>query len=179
MEIAGLLERIGPSFIHLTDLDVIPLHDEGESREVSSGSGGPIVERPIDPAREQFLQSQRGARFEFANRNIGFKGYKGVVFDKFIYLENPFKGNAAFVIDLPERIDFEAIEKELAVNAGDGAKVSKDEIREEVLRRYWEPISTKAKTRKELVALGAERFVHTPETWQENIREAIESRINQ
>lgn len=177
LEIAGLLERIGPSFIHLTDLDVIPLHDEGESREVSFGPNGPTTERPIDPAREQFLQSQRGARFEFANRNIGFKGYKGVVFDKFIYLENPFKGNAAFVIDLPERIDFEAIEKELAVNAGDGTKVSKDKVREEVLKRYWEPISAKAKTRKELVALGAERFVHTPETWQENIRQAIESRI--
>ena len=179
LEIAGLLERIGPSFIHLTDLDVIPLHDEGESREDSFGPKGPPIERPIDPAREQFLQSQRGAKFEFANRNIGFKGYKGVVFDKFIYLENPFKGNAAFVIDLPEKIDFEAIEKELAVNAGEGTKVSKDDIREEVLRRYWEPISEKAKTRKELVSLGAERFIHTPETWQENIREAIETRINQ
>lgn len=179
LEIAGLLERIGPSFIHLTDLDVIPLQDEGESRGIGGGPKGPPIERPIDPTREQFLQSQRGAKFEFANRNIGFKGYKGVVFPKFIYLENPFKGNAAFVMDLPKEIDFEIIEKELAVKAGEGAKVSKDDIREAVLQRYWEPISEKAKTRKELVALGAERFVHTPETWQENIRQAIESRMNQ
>ena len=98
------------------------------------------------------------------------------MFDKFIYLENPYKDNAAFIVDLPEQINFEAIEKELAVSAGEGVKVSKDDIREEILRRYWEPISDKAKTRKELVALGAQRFVHTPETWQENIRQAIESR---
>lgn len=181
LEIAGLLERIGPSFIHLTDLDVIPLQDEGESREASSGPRGPSIEKPIDPAREQFLQSQRGARFEFANRDIGFKGYKGLLFDKFIYLENPYKDNAAFMVDLPERIDFEIIEKELIAKkseADEELKVSKDEIRKEVLRRYWEPISKKAKTRKELVALGAQRFVHTPETWQENIRKAIESRMN-
>ena len=77
---------------------------------------------------------------------------------------------------MPEEIDFEGIEKELMAVAGEGVKVSKDEIREVVLRRYWQPISEKAKTRKELVALGAQRFVHTPETWQDNIRQAIESR---
>ncbi len=179
LEIASLLERIGPSFIHLTDLDVIPLQDEGESREGSSGSKGPTVERPIDPEREQFLQSQRGAKFEFANRNIGFKGYKGLLFNKFIYLENPFKDNAAFILDLPEEVDFETVERELAMKkseAGGEAKVSKDEVREAVLERYWQPISEKAKTRKELVALGAQRFIHTPETWQDNIRQAIESR---
>ncbi len=174
-EIAGLLERINPAFIHLTDLDVIPLHDEGSEREpVQKTDGG--GERPIDPEREQFLQSQRGAMFEFANREIGFKGYKGLVFPTFIYLENPFKDNAAFIVDLPEKIDIEAIEKELAVKAGEGVKVSKDDIREAVLKRYWQPISEKAKTRKELVALGAQRFIHTPETWQDNIRQAIAER---
>ena len=178
LEIASLLERINPAFIHLTNLDVIPLQDEGESREIVGGPTGPSVERPIDPAREEFLQSQRGAKFEFANRDIGFKGYKGVVFPKFIYLENPFRGNAAFVIDLPEEIDFEAIEKELAVKVGEGVRVSKDDVRETVLERYWQPISDKAKTRKELVALGAQRFIHTPETWQENIGKAISERQN-
>ena len=179
LEMASLLERIGPSFIHLTNLDVLPLQDEGESREVSSGSKGVPIERPIDPTREKFLQSQRGAMFEFANRSIGFKGYKGLLFDKFIYLENPFRDNAAFIIDLPERVDLEAIEKELSAKkseAGEVSKVSKGELREAVLKRHWEPISEKAKTRKELMALGAQRFVHTPETWQENIRRAIAER---
>src|SRR3989344_1309139 len=152
LEIAGLLERIGPSFIHLTDLDVIPLQDEGESREGVPGPQGPPIEKPIDPAREQFLKAQRGARFEFANRKKGFRGYKGLLFDGFVYLENPFKDNAAFIVDFPERIDFEAIEKELA-------EVSKEDLREEVLRRYWKPISDQAQTRKELVALGAQRFI--------------------
>lgn len=179
LEIVGLLEVINPSFIHLTDLDVIPLQDEGDSREVLQGPKGPPIENPIDPAREQFLQSQRGARFEFANRNMGFKGYKGLLFDSFIYLENPYKNNAAFIVDLPEKIDLESIEKELSMKKSgtdQSGKVSKDELREEVLRRYWEPISQKAKTRKELVVLGAQRFIHTPETWQDNIRQAIESR---
>jgi len=180
LEIVGLLEVINPSFIHLTDLDVIPLQDEGESREIVPGPKGSPTEIPIDPEREQFLQSQRGARFEFANRSIGFRGYKGLLFDTFIYLENPYKNNAAFIVDLPEKIDFETVEKELSVKkteTGGDAKVSKYELREEVLKRYWEPISEKAKTRKELVALGAQRFIHTPETWQENIRQAIGSRI--
>lgn len=174
-EIVGLLERINPSFIHLTDLDVIPLQDEGSERgPIQKTDGG--GEKPIDPEREQFLQSQRGAKFEFANRSVGFRGYKGLLFDKFIYLENPYKDNAAFIVDLPERIDFEAIENELVVKAGEGVKVSKDEIRETVLERYWQPISDKAKTRKELVALGAQRFIHTPETWQGNISKAIAER---
>ena len=179
LEIASLLERIGPSFIHLTDLDVIPFQDEGESREGIPGPQDSPVEKPIDPAREQFLKAQRGARFEFANRKKGFRGYKGLLFDGFVYLENPFKDNAAFIVDFPERIDFEAIEKELAMKqseAGNGAEISKEDLREEVLGRYWKPISDQAQTRKELVALGAQRFIHTPETWQSNISQAIESR---
>ena len=74
----------------------------------------------------------------------------------------------------------EAIEKELAqqkISQGETEPtISKKELRDETLNRYWKPISDKAKTRKELVALGAQRFVHTPEKWQENVRQAIESR---
>lgn len=179
LEIASLLERIGPSFIHLTNLDVIPLQDEGESREIRQGPKGPSTERPIDPEREKFLQSQRGAKFEFANRTIGFKGYKGLVFDRFIYLDNPYRDNAAFIVDLPESVNLDAIEGELSLKKkerGESETVSKKEIRDAVLERYWQPISDKAKTRKELTALGAQRFVHTPETWQENVRQVIESK---
>lgn len=180
LEIASLLERLGPSFIHLTNLDVIPLQDEGAKREKSAGAadGGDDMESPIDCEREKFLRSQRGAMFEFANRSIGFRGYRGLLFQNFIYLENPLRNNAAFIVDLPEEIDFEVIERELVMKNSEVGekKVSKEEIREEVLKRYWKPISEKAKTRKELVAMGAQRFVHTPETWQENIGKAIAER---
>lgn len=180
LEIAGLLERINPAFIHLTDLDVIPDQDEGESRERDLGPKGPPIEKPIDPQRKEFLYSQKGAKFGFANEKKGFRGYQGLLFDNFIYLENPIKDNAAFIVDLPERVDMEAIEKEVArkkIDEGEAEpNISKDELREATLKRYWEPISEKAKTRGDLVALGAQRFVHTPEKWQENVRQAIESR---
>ena len=180
LEIASLLERINPSFIHLTNLDVIPNQDEGEPREIPQGPKGPPIEKPIDPARKEFLYSQRGAKFPFANDKNGFRGYQGLLFDNFIYLENPVKDNAAFIVDLPEEVDMEAIEKEIAQKKMDEGEtepeISKDELREATLNRYWKPISDKAKTRRELIALGAQRFVHTPEKWQENVRQAIASR---
>jgi hypothetical protein len=162
LEIASLLERIGPSFIHLTDLDIIPAQDKGPEREegdliidyIDGPQGG---EKPVDPERVHFLQSLRGANFEFANKNTGFKGYQGLLFDDFVYLDNLYKGNAAFIVDLPESVDAEAVEKELTLRksqAGEEGEVSKKELREEILMRYWKPIDDKAKTRKELVALG-------------------------
>lgn len=180
LEIASLLERINPAFIHLTDLDVIPDQDEGESREKTSGPKGPPIEKPIDPERKEFLYSQKGAKFGFANEKEGFRGYQGLLFDTFVYLENPIKDNAAFIVDLPEKVDMEAIEKGIAqrkIDEGEAEpQISKDELRGATLKRYWEPISNKAKTRQELMALGAQRFIHTPEKWQENVRQAIASR---
>ena len=180
LEVASLLERINPAFIYLTNLDVIPDQDEGESRERTQGPNGPPIEKPIDPQRKEFLYSQKGAKFGFANEKKGFRGYQGLLFDSFIYLENPIKDNAAFIVDLPERVDMEAIEKEVAqkkIDKGEAEpNISKNELREATLKRYWEPISEKAKTRGDLVALGAQRFIHTPEKWQENVRQAIESR---
>lgn len=180
LEIVSLLERINPAFIHLTNLDVIPDQDEGDSRERTQGPKGPPIEKPIDLARKEFLYSQRGAKFPFANDKKGFRGYQGLLFDDFVYLENPIKDNAAFIIDLPEKVDMEAIEKEIAQKKMDEGEIepeiSKDELREATLKRYWEPISDKAKTRQQLMALGAQRFIHTPEKWQENVRQAIASR---
>lgn len=178
-EIAGLLESIGPSFIHLTDLDIIPSQDKGAEKGEGGGDDGG-GEQPIDPERLKFFRSLKNAKFMSANRSKGFKGYMVVFFDKskFLVVENEFKGNAVFIVDLPEEVDMEAIGKELSVHKSGEDEVSKEELRKEVEGRYWRPISEKAKTRSQLVQFGAERYVHTPGTWQETVRKAIESRTN-
>jgi len=184
-EIASLLERIGPSFIHLTDLDIIPAQDKMSEKEDfgGDGDGDEGGEKLIDPERLKFFRSLKDAKFISANRSRGLKGYMVVFFDNsnFLVVENPYKGNAVFIPDLPEKIDMQAIEKELEVRKskeGESKKVSKDELRDEVEKRYWQPISEKAKTRSDLKALGAERIVHTPDTWQENVSKAIALREN-
>ena len=78
----------------------------------------------------------------------------------------------------------EMIERELRqeMSKDEQDKISKKEIkykiREKATKRYWGPISEKAKTRGELMGLGiAERVVHNdPKVWQEAIRKAVESR---
>ena len=182
LEIAGLLERIGPSSIHFTDLDIIPAQDKGSEREEDSGDdAGEGGERLIDPERLKFFRSLKDFKFIAVNRSKGLKGYVVVFFDdsNFIVVENEYKGNAAFILDLPEKVDMRAIEEELRAKKsreGGSEEVSKDELRDEVEERYWKPISEKAKTRTDLKALGAERIVHTPDTWQENIGRALASR---
>ena len=177
LEIVQLLELINPSFIHITEMDVIPEQDPGESREVAV-QGPPGPPKVIDPRRKHFMQTLRGVEFQFANEDKQFRGYQGFLFNTFIYLENPVKDNAAFIMDLPEKVDIDGVEGELAkekLNKGEES-ISKKELREAILRRYWGPISEKAKTRKELVALGAKKIIHAPGPWEENIRHEIEKR---
>lgn len=186
LEIISLLERIGPSFIHITDLDILPSQDRKlieEDREKGGdkeGDGGDS-ERPIDPERLKFFRSLKDAKFISANRFKGLKGYMVVFFDNkpFLIVENEYKGNAVFKVGLPESVDMKAIEEELLARKSQegNREISKEELRVAVEDRYWRPISEKAKTRSELRALGAQRFVHTPGTWQETIRQAIESKI--
>ncbi|MDP3792977.1 MAG: hypothetical protein Q8Q89_04615 [bacterium] len=181
LEVANLLERIGPSFIHLTDLDIVPAQDKSESESAGRGGGGGGVEQPIDPEREKFIRSLKDAKFTSVNRLRGLKGYQVVFFDNndFVLIENLFVGNAAFILGLPEKLNMAAIEEELAAQKSgeeDAKEVSKDELRKETEKRYWQPISQQAKTRSDLVALGAQRFRHTPDTWQETLSKAIASR---
>lgn len=184
LELVGLLEKINPAFVHFTNLDIIPLQDKGESREVTPGPKGPPVEKPIDPNRVHFLQTIRGAEFEFANEEKQFRGYTGIVFDGakngFIYLENQYIDNAAYIVDLSEPVDMEMVERELRQETpqDDQDKITKKQIRDKAVDRYWKPISDKAKTRKELMGLGiAEKVVHKdPKVWQDAIRKAIETR---
>jgi len=181
-EIVSLLEKISPSFIFLTDLDIIPLSDEGEAVEKSSIKfDHTLEENPIDPEREQFLQSQKGALFQMVNRELGFKGYTGLLFRSFIYLDNLNKGNAAFILDLQENIDVKKIRQQLLsekLKRGEKGEISEEEIRREIVNRYWGPVADKAKTKKELMILGAQRIVHTPNTWKEKVKQVIEARIN-
>lgn len=183
-EIASLLERIGPSFIHFTDLPIIPSQDDSGDKEkpisIDVHIGG--VEKPIDPEREEFLRSLKDAKFMSANRGKGLKGYVIVFFDNkdFILIENQYRDNAAFIMDLPERVDMKAIEdgirNQKTVEDGEGQKVSKDELRTAVEQRYWEPISKEVRTRQDLLMKGAKRYIHKPGVWQQEMREAIASR---
>lgn len=146
------------------------------------GGGGGGGEKPIDPEREEFLRSLKDAKFMSANRYRGLKGYVVVFFDNrsFILIENQYKDNAAFLMDLPERLDMEAVEEELhkQKSSDDGkTEVSKDELRTAVEQKYWQPISQEVRTRSDLVAKGAKRYVHKPGVWQDKMREAIAAKL--
>jgi|SRR3989344_1675929 len=177
LELVQLLENINPADIYLTNLEIIPSQDEtGEEAVVDTGEGD-RGEKPIDQERLKFIREQESL-FRFANERLGFKGYLGVLFKKFIYLDNLYRGNAAFIIDLPDGIDVEGAKMQLAVRKGvDPKEISRKELYDEILRIYWEPISSKAKTKQELVrTVGAERYVHNPMNWKGVIQEAINSR---
>jgi len=179
-EIASLLEKIKPASIHLTDYKFLSRSDEGEERGSRGGDTDIIIEKPVDSERVAFLGSLKGELFQSFNRGLGLKGYGGVLFKDFIYLDKLYKGNAAFFMGLLEEVDMNKVREELAkkkTEEGKDEKISEDELREATLERYWGPISEQAQTRKELVALGAKRIPHVPGKWQEIIRQEIDSRL--
>lgn len=182
-EIVSLIEKIRPSAIHLTEAEFIPDSDEGGriSNAESSSPREEVEDRPIDPEREAFLASLKDALFISMNKQKGLSKYQLVAFSDYFYLENLMIGNAAYFVELPERIDMEKIRNQLKEEGAteEGfADISDSDVREEVIRKYWKPIGEKAKTRKELIALGAKKVVHTPGTWQEKILKEIEIRKN-
>lgn len=179
LEIATLIETIKPASIHLTEFSFIPDKDPG--REGVEGGGETVEESQdlIDPRRRMFLDSLKGGLFQAFNRKIGFNGYGATVFKDFLYLDNFRRGNAAFFIDLPEGIDPDAIREELLkakAEMGENEEVTENELREEIIRRYWGPIYERAKTKEGLKALGAKRIPHSPRNWEEIILEEIKSR---
>lgn len=177
-EILETLERIDLDFWHTTDLEIIPQKDAGERKdsvdivektEVGKESQG---ER-IDSERLAFLRNQPGVLFGFLNDRAGFRGYRGVVFPNFVVLENPTVKNAAFFVDLPERIEVD--EKVFRLPS---SKRVPEERREELLQQYWLSIAERAKTKGELRSiLAATRIVHTPDTWRVRIQQEIDKRI--
>ena len=182
LEIVKLLEKISPSFIHLTDLDILPAKDIGTKKDdPGENENDETREQPIDPERLKFFRSLKDAEFISANHSMGLNGYVVIFFDnqKFVVVENEFKGNALFLVDLHEKLDMAALEKELSAQKKDGnGPVTKDDLRNEVEKRFWQPIADRAKTRRELLALGAQRIVHVPDTWKKTISQAIASKMS-
>ncbi|KKU06352.1 MAG: hypothetical protein UX07_C0002G0004 [Parcubacteria group bacterium GW2011_GWA2_45_30] len=170
-EILQIIERVNLSFWKKTNLDILPNHDEGEPREktVRGEGGGKDL---TDPERLEFMQSQPRAISGFLNKIKGFTGYRGIIFPNFIILENDKKDNAAFIFDLPRKIEIEAERFRLP-----SSQRINDAEQKNILAEFWKPISEQAKTRKELQALGAKRIIHTPGKWKEKMQQEINSRL--
>lgn len=167
-EILHIIERINLDFWRKTESDIIPLRDEGVGGG-SGGGGGGEGAPATDPERLAFMEKQSDALFGFINDRRGFDGYRGVVFPNFIALENETVGNAAYFIELPERIKI----PEERFKLGPGKRMNEIESGG-AIKEFWEPISEKAKTRKELLALGAKRIIHSPGTWREKMQTEID-----
>ena len=118
------------------------------------------------------MENQPRSLFGFVNVLDGFNGYRGTVFPKAIVLENERKGNAAFIVDLTEPIEVD----EKVFEKPPSSRFTRAES-EVILNKYWKPIAEKAKTKKELVALGAERVIHSQNTWKEKLQAAIDKRV--
>ncbi|MDO8523154.1 MAG: hypothetical protein Q7S12_02620 [bacterium] len=170
-EILSLIESISSGFWKKTKIDILPGTDEGPERQPSEDSGPENGPKLPDPDRLPFMENQPRSLFGIVNEIEGFNGYRGTVFQKGILLENERKGNAAFIIDLPEKIDVD----EKVFESLPSSRFTKAESNP-IVEKYWKPISDKAKTKKELLALGAERIVHTRDTWKEKLQQAIDKR---
>ncbi|MDP2669143.1 MAG: hypothetical protein Q8P07_04895 [bacterium] len=171
-EILGLIDKISAGFWKKTNIEILPEKDEGSEKGPADGDGPESEPILPDPERFPFMENQPRSLFGFVNEIEGFNGYRGTVFPKAIVLENERKGNAAFVVDLPEVIgvDEKVFEK---LPASRFTKIESEAI----LNKHWKPIAEKAKTKKELQALGAERIVHTQKTWKEKLQAAIDKRV--
>lgn len=170
-EILMTVERMHVDFWHKTDLEILPEKDEGEVPPNRGEGGGEIDERPIQPERLLFLEEQARVLFGFVDSKNGFRGYHGAMFPDKIALEHPRLGNAAFVVPLPKpiEVDKNVFEKPPTARFSD-AEVN------EILAQTWTPISKEAHTRSELQAkFHAKRVIHTPETWQARLQEAIDA----
>lgn len=172
-EILKLIELINTGFWLKTKMVILPNADKGLDKEPGEGGEKEPAEHPVDPERLPFLENQKDALFGFANEQKGFDGYFGIVFPGFIVLDNERKGNAFFVLDLEEKIEVagEDLTKPPAL------RVSHKE-KESIADARIKPILERALTKSQLRALGAERIVHTPNTWKEKIQEAINKRLS-
>lgn len=125
----------------------------------------------VDPERLEFLREQPGALTGWLSEDLGFYGYHAVVFPDRIVLEHPQYGNAAFVIDLSQniltdpRLESRNIQSQLTADESNY-----------FYEKYWAPIITEAKTKKQLRALGARKVVHRGDSkWRERLAVAIQA----
>lgn len=168
----AILETIGNvnvNFWHQTDLDILSMQDsQTETIEETETPLADSANRPvIDLKRLEFLQKQPQSLFGFVSRDQGFNGYHGAIFPSFVVLEHPKTKNAAFIVDLPEKVSLNA----------SAAKALPDREKDVLVKKLWGPISEKANTRKQLKGLGAKKIVHTEGTWQERMQREIDQRL--
>jgi len=171
-EILGLINKISAGFWKKTNIEILSEKDEGPEKGPADGDGPESKPSLPDPDRFPFMENQPRSLFGFVNVLDGFNGYRGTVFPKAIVLENERKGNAAFIVDLTEPIEVD----EKVFEKPPSSRFTRAES-EVILNKYWKPIAEKAKTKKELVALGAERVIHSQNTWKEKLQAAIDKRI--
>ena len=171
-EILGLINKISAGFWKKTNIEILSEKDEGPEKGPADGDGPESKPSLPDPDRFPFMENQPRSLFGFVNVLDGFNGYRGTVFPKAIVLENERKGNAAFIVDLTEPIEVD----EKVFEKPPSSRFTRAES-EVILNKYWKPIAEKAKTKKELVALGAERVIHSQNTWKEKLQAAIHKRV--
>ena len=163
--IVETISRVNVEFWHQTDTEILPFQDEGSAIDTSEQDqdGGRSVN---DPARLEFLQRQQQSLFGFVGKT-GFDGYHGALFPTFIVLENPKTKNAAFIVDLSEKIQ---------LDSNRARQLGKEE-KDALIQQVWSPIAARAKTRRQLKELGAKKIVHTLGTWQERMQREIDQRL--
>lgn len=163
-EVLGIIEKENIEFWHQTDLPIVPHKDMLEVKDVQGGSEEDPG-RYIDPERLAFYAAQREARFGAVSRRDGFDGYKLIFFDgadtDFIILDNEIAPNAAFILDLGQKLDLPD-------------KVDEQQ-KEAALKAVWGPIVELARTKNGLKELGAIKLVHN-KSWKARMLEHIEKR---
>jgi hypothetical protein len=173
LEIMRLIEKLNIDFWRKIDLDILPGSDESDGGVDLPGVEGVSGPNFIDPERLAFLEKQPRVIFGFVNGLNGFKDYHAAVFPKFILLDHPVVGNAAYILDLqnPIQVDEGIFEKPSAQRVD-------DEFVAKAVEMYWKPIAEEAKTRGQLrQKFGARKIVHTQDTWQDRLQTAINERM--
>lgn len=185
-EVLETIESIDLDFWHQVDFPMLsergrPIHEargEGTTGRRGRGSEVPVV----DPERLQFLSRQPRVLLGFVTKEKGFEGYRGAMFVgskthyAYLVLENPEVNNAAYIVKLTKEVPAE--EKLFSLEPKRRASARE---RERYEHELWEPVMTKARTKAGLLTLPqldpevqVQRVVHTPETWQEKMQEAID-----
>jgi|GEM_PF-1858061 len=143
-EVLRIMEVIDINFWRSTELDVLTESDPGPERGPQRRGEGPVEQEPIDPERLKTLRNLGGA-FGFYNRGKGFNGYEGVLVPgsghSVVVIDNKEHGNAAFVVQLPKRVE---------VPPQPVSKADSDRI----LEQHWKPFCLSAPTRRSLAAVG-------------------------
>ena len=159
--------------LRIAEMIRIDFWTEIEDNVMKAGTEGPR-DGDADPRKEkgkgkqedleriEFLTGQDGAVFGFyTGKGVGFNGYRGFVFDRFVVLDSPEIGNAAYVI-----------EGTPSISTADG--LNDDEKKAWVKEHVTS--QTKDKSRQQLRDEGAQQIIHRGD-WKTRMQDAIEGRL--